>query len=64
MKLQRKAGSKWTTVKAVKISGTKYVTTFNPRNGQTFRISFGGNTVLKPGVSFSHKIAKRGKYEC
>ena len=64
VKLQRKAGSSWTTVKSVKIVDTRFVTTFSPKNGQTYRINFPGNDTLKAKNSLSHKIKKRGKYEC
>lgn len=62
--LQRRSGSKWVTVKAVRINDTKYVTTFSPKNGQTFRVFFPGSDTLEAKSSLSHKVKKRGKYEC
>jgi len=62
--LQRRAGSSWKTVKSIKITDTKYVTTFGASKGQKFRIRYAGSTTLLPGVSLTHKVTKRSKYEC
>lgn len=64
VKLQRRTGSSWTTVKSISIKGTKYVTTFSAKNGQRYRLSYAGNSGLKPGVSLTHRISKSSKYTC
>lgn len=64
VKLQRRTGSSWTTVKSISIKGTKFVTTFAARNGQRYRISYAGNATLLKGVSLTHRISKSSKFVC
>jgi hypothetical protein len=64
VRLQRRVGSSWKTVKSVAIKGTKYVTTFPAKNGQRYRVSYAGSTDLFPAVSLTHRISKRSKFVC
>lgn len=64
VKLQRRTGSSWTTVKTVAIRDTRYVTTFAAKNGQRYRLSYAGGPGLLPAVSLTHRISKRSKSVC